>query len=129
MAITKTIEISGIPCTFKSSAAIPRMYRFKFRRDIFVDLKRLDDEMKRQKKPKGSEESEEENNFSPELLEIFENVAYIMHLHGDPSQPKDIDEWLEQFDTFDIYIVLPELLELWNLGTEQMSVAKKETGK
>ena len=126
MAVTKTIEVSGIPCTFKSSAAIPRMYRLKFQRDIFLDLNRLNDGMKQKEK---LDEEGAESNFSPELLELFENVAYIMHIHGDPSQPKDIDEWLEQFDVFDIYLVLPELLELWNLGMKQMSVAKKKIGK
>ena len=55
MAVSKTIEISGIPCTFKSSAAVPRMYRLRFRRDIFVDLKRLSDGMdKRAKADRGS---------------------------------------------------------------------------
>lgn len=127
MAVTKTIEISGIPCTFKSSAAVPRMYRLRFRRDIFVDLKRLSDGMDKRAKAGGSEE--EDINFSPEFLELFENIAYIMHVHGDPSQPKDIEKWLEQFDVFDIFIILPELLELWNLNTEQMSRAKKGNGK
>ena len=27
--------------------------------------------------------------------------------------PKTIDEWLDQFDMFSIYQVLPEILELW----------------
>ncbi len=127
MAVSKTIEISGIPCTFKSSAAVPRMYRLRFRRDIFVDLKRLSDGMDKRAKADGPEEADV--NFSPDFLELFENIAYIMHLHGDPSQPRDVEKWLEQFDVFDIFIVLPELLELWNLNTEQMSKAKKGTGK
>lgn len=127
MAVSKTIEISGIPCTFKSSAAVPRMYRLRFRRDIFVDLKRLSDGMDKRAKADGTEEADV--NFSPDFLELFENIAYIMHLHGDPSQPRDVEKWLEQFDVFDIFIVLPELLELWNLNTEQMSKAKKGTGK
>ena len=48
-----------------------------------------------------------------EDLEIFENVAYIMAFHADPSIPKTIDEWLEQFEMFSIYEILPEILELW----------------
>ena len=55
-----------------------------------------------------------------EDLEIFENVAYIMALHADPSIPPTIDEWLDQFDMLSIYEVLPEILELWgtNLITD-----------
>ena len=56
-----------------------------------------------------------------EDLEIFENVAYIMALHADPaSTPKTIDDWLDQFEMFSIYEILPEILELWgsNLFTD-----------
>ena len=48
-----------------------------------------------------------------EDLEIFENVAYIMAYHADSGIPDTIDEWLDRFDMFSIYEVLPELLALW----------------
>lgn len=37
-----------------------------------------------------------------------------------PPSPGTIDEWLEQFEMFSIYQVLPEILELWgtNLVTD-----------
>lgn len=68
----------------------------------------------------------ESNNFSfanngySEDLEISENVAYIMACHADPSIPGTIDEWLDQFEMFSIYQVLPQILELWgeNLLTQ-----------
>jgi hypothetical protein len=110
--IEKTIKISGKPVTFRSSAAIPRIYRLKFRRDIFKDLSKL--EKSYQARSKDSED------FEIDDLEIFENVAYIMAYHADPSIPKTIDEWLDQFEMFSIYQVLPEILELWgsNLMTD-----------
>lgn len=58
-------------------------------------------------------------------LETFENIAYVMHKHGDPKQPDNIDEWLEQFETFDVYEILPELLEMWKKENHQASVPKK----
>ncbi|MCH4078815.1 MAG: hypothetical protein LKF03_02805 [Eubacterium sp.] len=108
----KKIEISGKPVTFRSSAAIPRIYRLKFKRDIFKDLSKL--EKSYRAKATDSEELEIDD------LEIFENVAYIMAYHADPSIPKTIDEWLDQFEMFSIYQVLPEILELWgsNLMTD-----------
>ena len=118
----KTIEIDGKQCEFKSSAAIPRMYRIKFNRDIFVDLAKLDAEVKKNKGKKTSA-------LPVSSLEVFENVAFLMHKHGDPSQPKDIDEWLEQFEMFDIYEVLPQIMEMWQVETEQKSKAKKGQGK
>lgn len=134
----KVITIGGIDCNFKSSAAIPRMYRLKFGRDIFVDMQKLKRDVdineriqdeKRKKAEETGEEYFEESTISVESLEMFENIAFLMHKHGDPQQPSDIDEWLEQFETFSIYEVLPEILEMWNLENKQMSTPKKEIEK
>ena len=40
MAIQKNITIDGIEVPFKASAAVPRLYRLKFRRDIYQDAPR-----------------------------------------------------------------------------------------
>lgn len=110
--IEKTIDINGQEVRFRSSATIPRLYRIKFKRDIFKDLSKL--EKAYSKKAKEDEELEIDD------LEIFENVAYIMAFHADPTIPKTIDEWLDQFEMFSIYQILPEILELWgsNLMTD-----------
>ena len=42
MAVTKTIEIDGKQVKFKASAAVPRLYRIKFGRDIYKDLRMLE---------------------------------------------------------------------------------------
>lgn len=109
--IQKTVTISGHEVSFRSSATVPRLYRAKFKRDIFKDLSRLEASVKR-KSADGS--------FEIEDLEIFENVAYIMAFHADNTIPNSIDEWLDQFEMFSIYEVLPEILELWgqNLMTD-----------
>ena len=46
-----------------------------------------------------------------------------MALHGDSNTPSSIDEWLDQFEMFSIYEILPEILELWgsNLFTDVKS--------
>lgn len=110
--ITKEIEICGKKVPFKSSATIPRLYRAKFGRDIFRDLSRLE------KSYQGRTENGEA--FEIEDLEIFENVAYVMAYHADHTIPDNIDDWLDQFEMFSIYEVLPEILELWgeNMATE-----------
>lgn len=38
MGMTRTINIDGIDVAFKASAAIPRIYRLKFQRDIYKDI-------------------------------------------------------------------------------------------
>lgn len=110
--IKREIEICGKQIPFRSSATIPRLYRAKFKRDIFKDLSRLESSYQGKQK--------EGNEFQIEDLEIFENVAYIMAYHADNSIPATIEEWLDQFDMFSIYEVLPQILELWgdNLMTD-----------
>lgn len=120
----KTIIINGIECKLKSSAALPRMYRLKFGRDIFVDISHLKKQMDLNKKMK-EETGNDSSSISIESLEMFENIAFLMNKHGDPEQPNDIEEWLEQFETFDIYKVLPEILDMWNIENNQMSIPKK----
>ena len=117
MAVTKTIEIDGKEVTFKASAAVPRMYRLKFRRDIFKDMNDL------MKDINGSEQ--EISGLSIESLEIFENIAYMMAKYADPNVSDSIDEWLEQFNTFSIYLVMPHIIDLWGLNIEQQAESKK----
>lgn len=105
--LKKVINVGGKEVAFRSSATVPRLYRAKFKRDIFKDLAKLESSYK------GSKEEGEE--FAIDDLEIFENVAYIMAYHAD-----NIDDWLDQFEMFSIYEVLPEILALWgtNLITD-----------
>lgn len=108
----KTVLISGKEVRFRSSAAIPQLYRIKFKRDIFKDLTKL------KKSYKGK--TDEGEKMQIEDLEIFENVAYIMAYHADHSIPGTIDDWLDEFEMFSIYQVLPEILELWGANTENI---------
>ena len=116
--LEKTITVGDKQVKFRSSATIPRLYRIKFKRDIFKDLSRLESSYSKKKNEDGS--------FAIDDLEIFENVAYIMAFHADPSIPKTIDEWLDQFEMFSIYQVLPEILELW--GSNMMTDIEAKKG-
>ena len=113
--LEKTVTVSGKEVRFRSSAAIPRLYRIKFKRDIFKDLTKLESSYK------GKTDDGEELQI--EDLEIFENVAYIMAWHADPTIPGTIEEWLDEFEMFSIYQILPEILDLWgtNLVTDIQS--------
>lgn len=115
--IKKEIEICGKMVPFRSSATIPRLYRAKFKRDIFKDLSKLESSYTG-KKAAGRE-------FQIEDLEIFENVAYIMAYHADNNIPSTIEEWLDQFEMFSIYEVLPQILELWGDNMQTDIAAKK----
>lgn len=117
MGIRKNIEIDGQEVAFKASAAIPRIYRLKFQRDIYKDLAVLEKSI-----GDGKEESSNLDMFS---LEMFENIAFIMAKHADPSIPDTPEEWLDNFNTFSIYQVLPQLIELWGLNVKTDVESKK----
>lgn len=120
--IRTTIEIDGKKVEFKASAAVPRIYRIKFGKDLFMDLQKIAKSMKEKGKKKDRESSE----IPISDLTMFENIAYTMAKHADPENvPDDVMEWLERFNTLSIYEVLPEILKLWNLNEETMSEAKK----
>lgn len=125
MSMTKTIEIDGKQVSFRASAAIPRIYRIKFHRDIYKDLRVLEKAI--------GDGNEENSNLDLFSLEMFENIAYIMAKHADATIPETPEEWLDQFNTFSIYQVLPQLIELWGLNMEQQVKSKKNfealTGK
>ena len=118
MAVTKKIEIDGQEVEFRASAAVPRMYRIKFGRDIYKDLRQLETSV--------GENDEDASGLDLFSLEMFENIAFIMAKHASPDTvPSEPDEWLEQFNTFSIYQILPQLIELWGLNLQTQVDARK----
>ncbi len=117
MSMMKKIEIDGKEVAFRASAAIPRIYRLKFQRDIYKDLAALENAI--------GDNSEEVSNLDMFSPEMFENIAYIMAKHADPSIPDTPEEWLDEFNTFSIYQVLPKIIELWGLNMKTDVEAKK----
>ena len=125
MGMTKTISIDGKDVAFKASAAIPRIYRLKFSRDIYKDMAALETSV--------DENNEEASSLDSFSLEMFENIAYIMAKYADPSIPDTVEDWLDEFNTFSIYQVLPELIDLWGMNVQTQVESKKKydpsTGK
>ena len=117
MGVRRNIEIDGKEVAFKASAAIPRIYRLKFQRDIYKDIAQLEKSL--------GDNTEEESNLDLFSLEMFENIAFIMAKHADPSIPDEVEDWLDEFNTFSIYQVLPQLIELWGMNIKTDAEAKK----
>lgn len=117
MSIVKKVEIDGKQVSFKASAAIPRIYRLKFQRDIYKDLSVLEKSI--------NQANPDDSNLDLFSLEMFENIAFVMAKHADPNIPDTPEEWLDQFNTFSIYQVLPQLIELWGLNVKTDVEAKK----
>ena len=109
----RVLNIDGRGIGFRVTASTPMRYRHKFNRDIFDDLVNIKDEF-----VKGE-------NFSLSVLEAFECLAYIMAKQYDPSIPETPEEWLDQFETFSIVEIYPEILDLWVQNEHTTSTAKK----
>ena len=111
----KTIKIDGKDVRFKATAATIRIYRQLTGRDMLVDMQELQKHTNKTK-----------DGLSVEALTIFEDVAFVMAKQADPTIPNTADEWLDTFEMFSIYVVLPEIVELWKLNEIGTSTAKKK---
>lgn len=118
--IERTIQIDGKPVRLRSSAMLPRIYRVKFGRDLFKDFNDLKNDFGDNGDNGGG------STISTSNLEVFENIAYAMAWHADPGTP-DIEEWLEQFNIFSIYEVMPVIVTMWNASLKTSVQPKKKS--
>ena len=120
----RTINIDGKEVRLRASAAIPRLYRLKFRRDIIQDMQTIQAALEKSKAGVGKGKPVP---IPMEALTLFENVAYLMARHADPGGvPDSPDEWLEGFETFSIYRVFPVIQEIWSANLVTLSKPKKK---
>ena len=144
----RTIIIDGKEVRLRASASIPRLYRIKFQRDIIHDIsfisKALDKSLRARKaaaaeraepaKPETDAQPEaagqavvlEMSDIPMEALTMFENVAYLMAKHADPTVPSSAEDWLDGFETFSIYQVFPVIQEMWEANIQTKSVPVKK---
>ena len=121
----KTIMIDGREVRLRASAAIPRLYRIKFRRDILQDMQTIKKAVEKSVQ-ENAQEGGQMSSIPLEALELFENVSYLMAKHADPAVPPTVEEWLDGFETFSIYTVFPAIEELWIANVQQLSTPAKK---
>lgn len=110
----RVVDVNGVKVPFKATASTTRKYRQQFGRDLLIDMQELTQTI-------GNGRTLTAGN-----LEAFENIAYTMARQADPSIPADPDEWLDQFDMFSIYQIMPQLVELWGVSTSTLETSKKK---
>lgn len=120
----KVIRIDGKDVEFRATARTPRLYRALTGRDMIIDMNNLSKSFKEIKK---ANDNGEEISFSSKDLVIFEDTAYVMARHANPDiEQKTADDWLDTFNMFSIYEVLPQLLVLWGENQKTTSTPKKK---
>lgn len=125
----RTVQIDGKTVKLRASALIPRLYRFKFGRDLIADMNQLRRAYRKAKElpPDATEEERQDAQLDAVELTIFENVAYLMAKQAGEPVPDTPDEWLDSMDgVFSVYEVLPVILDLWGANLAQTSTAKKK---
>ena len=126
----KRITIDGREITFRATARTPRLYRMLTGRDMITDMSKLRKSFIKAQKNKKKENDEDDSGtfgLSTSDLIIFEDSAYVMARHANPDiEQQTPDDWLDTFNMFDIYDILPEIMDLWNLNNATTSEPKKK---
>lgn len=143
MALEKTIEVEkGRSVTFRASALSPLSYKLLFKRDFFKDLEELSEleEISNEAEATSDEAEEAENGqtlrITTENYEMFMRIAFCMAYQGVEKglntkkqrkfleQYPDMWTWLDSFETFSMFSILPEIITLWGLNAETQVKAK-----
>ena len=130
----KILEIEeGRSCNFKASALSPIQYNRLFKgRDFLRDIEAMAEKAEEMK-------DEDRVSMSGENYEQFARMAYLFAYQGlapTPVQTKEQKKflkdypdpwtWIDTFNTFSIYQLLPEIIELWYGGDIRLVKSKKE---
>ena len=124
----KMVKIDGKEVGFRATALTPRIYRHKIGRDMIQDLNKLQASYNKAMRlpDEATDEERKEAQLSALDLEIFENAAYVMAKQYDANLPNSPEEWLDGFETFSIYEIVPAILELWQLNSATTAKPKKK---
>ncbi len=101
----KTIVIDGKKVTFKSTAATPLKYKKQFKRDFFVDIIKLSalDGL--------NSKRIDMKKIDRVDFDVFYNVIWVLAKTAETKTPDPIT-WLDGFDEFPLFDIIPELQEL-----------------
>jgi hypothetical protein len=129
------INVDGKMLAFKASGMTQITYDSLFRgrnflndimslRDIRSDIDAAGDDMTKV-------------NISTDDLRVFANVCYTMRYQAMSSSEKKAFrikyptayDWLDDLNTFDIYTILPQVMDLWNLDSVSTSKLEEKKAK
>ena len=148
----KTIQIEeGRSAAFRASAFSPIQYNRLFPgRDFMRDmdeLRTINKQMNEAGKENTEGDAEEGRQqkrrfFSIEEYELFVRVAYTFAYKALSPSPRPSEEqrefrekypdpwdWIDSMNTFSIYQILPEIVDLWFEGAVQVASSKKNSNQ
>ncbi|MFA2568055.1 hypothetical protein [Bacillus wiedmannii] len=108
----KTITIDGKQVRLKSTAATVKRYKAQFRRDLFADMFALG-AMGTITSPDSTEATIDLStlDFNKVDFEVIYDLVWLYAKTADPSITDPLT-WLDGFDEFPIYEIMPEINDL-----------------
>ena len=104
----KTITIGAKEVKLKTSAYTPLLYSNLFGGNIFTEMQEI-------------VTSAGNTGVVPfDKVLILYRLAYCMAKHAEPDLPP-MEEWMDQFDVYDIPEIAGELITLWAMDSQQKS--------
>ena len=104
----KTITIGAKEVKLKTSAYTPLLYSNLFGGNIFSEMQEI-------------VTSAGNTGVVPfDKVLILYRLAYCMAKHAEPDLPP-MEEWMDQFDVYDIPEIAGELITLWAMDSQQKS--------
>lgn len=105
----RTITIGDTEVRFRGSARTAVLYYDLFQKDLFDEIQVMSS-----------------GQITGKAVTVLERVAYVMARQADPDLELTFDDWLDQFETIDMYSALPEILAVWNVNTVTTVKSKKK---
>lgn len=105
----KDIKIGDKMVPMSASAVTPIVFKRLTGKDVIKGVRQLNEEAK--------------NNDID--MEFISQLAYVMAREAN-KEIEPFEEWLEQFDMFDIVDALGPIMDLWNLNSRQKSIPAKK---
>lgn len=107
----KTIVIDGKPIRFKTSGAVVKRYMMQFQRDFFDDIFKMAEGSLIEGDLKELDRAEMVKVVRSIDFNVFYDIAWTFAKTADSTIPDPLT-WLDGFDEFPIFEILPELQEL-----------------
>lgn len=109
----KTIVIDGKEVELKATASTLRRYRNWFNRDLLKDFSKLYRAYQAAQLQSAETGVPVELELSGDAIEMIQDLTYVMARQADSSVPTNVDDWLDQFGTFEIEKTGQVIIELW----------------
>ncbi|MCQ2009263.1 hypothetical protein NOM01_04545 [Sporolactobacillus sp. STSJ-5] len=128
----KTITVSGKQVRLKTSGAFPLRFKAQFHKDYFKELTKLVPLLDVYEKVNKSKSKKSELQGAVDAIDLLDfdllyNIVWTMAKTADPKIPEPF-EWLDQFESFPIIDVLPQVQEMLTamITTEKNSLAANQ---